>query len=131
MSNWFWKRDLKAALAFLVAAASLVPISLSLFLLPLPVQNALGSGPLADLANQIFFLPQHAFPTELRGPHGIAPSWLTPVAWLILAALFALGTRRLRFRWVVVIALPVVVLCVLAFTDILQNFGYSVILDGP
>ena len=47
------------------------------------------------------------------------------------ATLFAVGTRRLRFRWVVAIALPVVVLCTWAFTAILANFGYAAVLDGP
>jgi hypothetical protein len=129
MSDWFSKRDLKAAVVFLVATLSLVPISLGALLLSEVVPRF--PGPLDGLVTPIFDLPQHAFPTDLRGPHGPVPSWLTPAAWIMLAVLFALGTRRLRFRWVVVIALPVVVLCTYASTAIFDNYGYFYTLDGP
>ena len=127
MSQWFSKRDFKAAMAFAIAAVSLIPISLAVLFLPPAFQRA----PLDGLGTEIFFLPQRAFPFDLRGPRSPVPSWLTLAAWAILTALFALGTRRLPFRWIVVIALPVVVLCVYACTTILGTFGYSVILDGP
>ena len=129
MTDYFSKRDLKAALAFVVAAVSLLPLGLSVFFLP----QALFSEPFEAAGNVMFFLPQHAFPTELTGEHGRVTGigWLTVAMWLILAVFFAIATRRLRFRWVVVLALPVVVLCTWAFTVILGNFGYAAVLDGP
>jgi hypothetical protein len=128
MTDHLSKRDLGAALVFIVAALSLVPLAISVFLL-----EPLFRGSLQAVGNAMFFLPQYAFPSELTGEHGRVASigWLTVAIWLTIAALFAVATRRLRFRWVVVLALPVVVLCTWAFTIILANFGYAAVLDGP
>jgi hypothetical protein len=128
MSNASTKRDLKAALVFIAAAVSLLPIGLSVFFV-----EPLFRGPLEGAGNLIFFLPQYAFPYELTGEHGRVPGIfsITVAVWLLVAAMFAVATRRLRFRWVVLLALPVVVLCTWAFTIILGNFGYAAVLDGP
>ena len=129
MSNAFSKRDLKAALVFIGAAIATLPLSLGVLL----TGEDFISRQFQRLGEAIFFLPQRAFPTELTGEHGRVRGIfsITVVVWILVAAMFAVATRRLRFRWVVLIALPVFVLCTYAFTTILGNFGYEALLDGP
>ena len=129
MSEHLSKRDLKAALALLLAAISLLPLSLGVLFFG----DLFPNGTLASLGNAIFFLPQHAFPSELTGEHGRVEGifWVTAAVWIVVAAMFAVATRRLRFRWVVLLALPTVVLSTYAFTTVLDNFGYEAVLEGP
>ena len=123
--------DVRAAVAFAMAALALIPVSLVSLLLGM----ASGSPAVAMVAMPLFFAAQWAFPQALESNttyHSFhVPMPAVIILWLALAIAFGLVASRLRIRRLWLAAPCAVVACILVGNVILYFTGYHALLDGP